>query len=206
MLSETRNGCFTIGKIFAATWKLLDGATYLRFVSTRGAGANIGLPRLPILFARPVGTSPLWHICSLIETKAPRISPCAPFCLFMVHPRGLRSSVERTTETSRPRERETSLDFTFTWMFSCRVRIPPLCDIYIHTYIYCFSNSFFSFFSFLCKVQRECFFFTAATKSLVEDFSRFFILCLYLFSRFVRRFVSAIISLDYFIQAERFNV
>lgn len=47
--------------------------TYLRFVSSSARGGNIGSLWLPILFARPIGTSPLWRICSFIETKAARI-------------------------------------------------------------------------------------------------------------------------------------
>lgn len=39
--------------------------------------------------------------------------PCAPFCLFTVHPRDYARQSNETIETSRRRERGRSLDFMF---------------------------------------------------------------------------------------------
>lgn len=110
-----KKSCFTVGKIFAATWKLLGGATHLRFVSIRGA--NIGLLRLPILFARPCRHLSFMAHLFFYRDKDCTYFPCAPFCLFTVHPRDYARQSNETIETSRRRERGKSQDFTFVDIF-----------------------------------------------------------------------------------------
>lgn len=65
---------------------------------------NIGSLRLPILFARPIGTSPLWRICSFIETKAARI--------FTVHLFASSRFIRGITLVSRTNRRNESAEGT----------------------------------------------------------------------------------------------
>lgn len=122
-------------------------------------GGNIGSLPLPILFARPIGTSPLWRICSFIETKAARIFHCAPFCLFAVHPWDYaRQSNEPSKQVGQGNQKR--LWILRFWIFSFRnvalrvefsTRSNEIFSIYIYIFLllvkirYAPHRMFFSF-------------------------------------------------------------